>query len=88
MCGVISSDKILMVYCRTSRQRSNLVRTEDKEPTHVKLGVVARLKSQVGKARSNKDMAAMVTEFDQVTNRSTGRTITKVSVLDYTACRS
>lgn len=44
----------------------------------MKLGVVARLKNQVETAKSNKEMAAMVAEFSKVTNRSTGRTITKV----------
>ncbi|KAG5341636.1 hypothetical protein C0989_008615 [Termitomyces sp. Mn162] len=74
----LEDPSVFVAPTRTSRQRSDLVHAEDKEPTYVKLGVVARLKSQVGTARSNKDMAAMVTEFNKVTNRSTGRTITKV----------
>ncbi|KAF5382612.1 hypothetical protein D9615_002968 [Tricholomella constricta] len=58
---------------RTSRQQLQA----EKEPAHIKLGVVARLKNEVGTARSKEELAAMVAGFGKVTNRSTGRTITK-----------
>jgi casein kinase 1 len=50
----------------------------EKEPPHVKLGVVARLKTDVHYSQSNKALAAMVSDFAKVTNKSTGRTVTKV----------
>lgn len=50
----------------------------EKEPGHVKLGVVARLRRDVSVARNNEALAAMVADFGRVTNRSTGRTVTKV----------
>lgn len=52
-----------------------------KQPPHVKLGVAARLRREVAKAPNNGALAAMVEEFTKVTNRSTGRTITKVTYL-------
>ncbi|KAF9013477.1 CK1/CK1 protein kinase [Cyathus striatus] len=50
---------------------------QEKEPTHIKLGVVARLRKEVNCANSNKVLATMVADFGKVTNRSTGRTVTK-----------
>ncbi|KAJ8080622.1 hypothetical protein AAF712_003007 [Marasmius tenuissimus] len=71
---------------RTSRSKgasadeshnTNGTRTSDRERSNAKLGVVARLRSEVGDAKSNKRLADMVRDFGSVTNRSTGRTITK-----------
>ncbi|KAK7469176.1 hypothetical protein VKT23_003667 [Stygiomarasmius scandens] len=47
------------------------------EPANAKLGVVARLRREVGSARTNGRLAQMVQDFGNVTNRSSGRTITK-----------
>jgi casein kinase 1 len=66
---------------RTSRQRSaDQKLQQEKEPAHVKLGVVARLRREVQDATSNKALAQMVENFGQVTNKSSGRTVTKVSL--------
>jgi casein kinase 1 len=74
---------------RTSRQASFNEQVPEKEPTHVKLGVVARLRKEIPNAQSNKALAAMVADFAKVTNRSNGRTITKVmNVLIDGRCRS
>ncbi|TFK40583.1 kinase-like domain-containing protein [Crucibulum laeve] len=63
---------------RTSRTRSvNNEPIPEKEPAHIKLGVVARLKREVGQATNNKALAAMVNDFGRVTNKSAGRTVTK-----------
>ncbi|KAE9404021.1 CK1/CK1 protein kinase [Gymnopus androsaceus JB14] len=48
-----------------------------REPSNAKLGVVARLRKQVSNAKSNRELAEMVQDFGRVTNRSSGRTITK-----------
>jgi casein kinase 1 len=61
-----------------SRQPSFNEQVPEKEPSHVKLGVVARLRREVVHAQSNRALAAMVADFAKVTNKSTGRTITKV----------
>jgi casein kinase 1 len=63
---------------RTSRQHSFNEQVPEKEPSHVKLGVVARLRMEVYRCTTNKALAAMVSDFAKVTNKSTGRTITKV----------
>ncbi|KAF8908909.1 CK1/CK1 protein kinase [Gymnopilus junonius] len=62
---------------RTSRQHSFSELVPEKEPAHVKLGVVARLRQEVGKCQSNKALAVLVSDFAKVTNKSTGRTVTK-----------
>ncbi|PPQ65850.1 hypothetical protein CVT26_000784 [Gymnopilus dilepis] len=62
---------------RTSRQHSFNEQVPEKEPARVKLGVVARLRQEVGKCQSNKALAALVSDFAKVTNKSTGRTVTK-----------
>ncbi len=43
-----------------------------------KLGIVAKLRREVGTVYSNKQLATMVEDFGRVTNRSNGRTVTKV----------
>ncbi|KAG6856423.1 hypothetical protein H0H87_004642 [Tephrocybe sp. NHM501043] len=73
----LADPSVFVAQTRTSRPRSDLQR-EEREPAHVKLGVVARLKAQIGTVISNKDIAIMVAEFTKVTNKSSGRTITKV----------
>ncbi|KAG1743332.1 kinase-like domain-containing protein [Suillus paluster] len=47
------------------------------QPAHVKLGVVARLRREVGTASNNRVLANLVADFGAVTNKSSGRTITK-----------
>ncbi|GLB38475.1 putative protein kinase [Lyophyllum shimeji] len=73
----LEDPSVFVAPMRTSRPRSDIQKAEVKDPSYVKLGAVARLKREVGTARSNKEMAAMVAEFGKVTNNSTGRTITK-----------
>ena len=65
-------------YIRPSRERSFNELVPEKEPAHIKLGVVARLKREVGYSQNNKKLATMIADFAQVTNKSTGRTVTKV----------
>lgn len=48
------------------------------EPFNAKLGVVARLRREITSAKNNRELATMVQDFGRVTNRSSGRTITKV----------
>jgi casein kinase 1 len=74
---------------RTSRQPSFNEQVPEREPSHVKLGVVARLRREVVYAQSNKALAAMIADFAKVTNKSSGRTITKVmNTLIDERCRS
>jgi len=74
---------IYLHFTRTSRQYSFNEQVPQKEPAHVKLGVVARLRREVGQCSSNKALAALVSDFAKVTNKSTGRTVTKVTYLPY-----
>lgn len=67
---------------RQSRHSSFNEQVPEKEPSHIKLGVVARLRREVVLAQSNKALAHMVADFAKVTNKSTGRTITKVAPID------
>ena len=67
---------------RTSRSRSSNTSTEESEPLHIKRGTVARLRKEVKAVSSNRKLAGMVAEFGKVTNRSSGRTITKVGSYD------
>lgn len=62
---------------RTSRPSANQEDNMAPQPAHVKLGVVARLRREVGTASSNRVLANLVADFGAVTNRSSGRTITK-----------
>jgi casein kinase 1 len=61
-----------------ARSFNEPVPEKEKQPSHVKLGVVARLRREVGSARRSKELAVMVADFARVTNRSTGRTMSKV----------
>lgn len=58
---------------RSAKQEDNRA----PQPAHVKLGVVARLRREVGTASSNRVLANLVADFGAVTNKSSGRTITK-----------
>ncbi|KAJ6619462.1 kinase-like protein [Mycena sp. CBHHK59/15] len=73
----LADPSVFILPMRTSRQRSADKKLTEKEPTHVKLGVVARLRREVLVASSNRDLAKMVADFGQVTNKSSGRTVTK-----------
>ncbi|ESK94986.1 dual specificity kinase 1 [Moniliophthora roreri MCA 2997] len=61
---------------RTSRSKDKHDLGTDRRSS-AKLGVVARLREEVTHARNNRTLAAMVQDFGNVTNRSTGRTVTK-----------
>jgi len=65
-----------------TRSFSEPVLEEEKQPSRFKLGVVARLRREVGTARNNTELATMVADFARVTNRSTGRTVSKVIAFD------
>lgn len=75
----LSDPEVFVVPLRTSRLRS----TSDKEQIPVedsrqaRLDVVARLRKEVSNVSSNAQLAKMVADFGAVTNRSSGRTITK-----------
>ncbi|KAJ7069850.1 kinase-like domain-containing protein [Mycena amicta] len=74
----LADPSVFMVPMRTSRQRSSDKSIQqEKESAHVKLGIVAGLRREVQSARSNRELAQMVERFGQVTNKSTGRTVTK-----------
>jgi len=73
----LADPSVFITPLRNSRQKSDRQQGVEKEPSHVKLGIVARLRREVGTAKSNKEMATMILDFGKVTNRSTGRTITK-----------
>ncbi|KAJ8481744.1 hypothetical protein ONZ45_g15208 [Pleurotus djamor] len=75
----LSDPAVPVVPMRTSRSRSDnsSLPSEGKQLAHVKLGVVARLRREVGVADGTHALAKMIEEFGSVTNRSTGRTITK-----------
>ncbi|KAF7299076.1 Dual specificity kinase 1 [Mycena indigotica] len=78
LCKQLSDPSVFMLPLRTSKQRSSDKSIQqDKEPAHVKLGVVASLRREVQTARSNKELAQMAERFGQVTNKSNGRTVTK-----------
>ncbi|KIK07961.1 hypothetical protein K443DRAFT_672843 [Laccaria amethystina LaAM-08-1] len=62
---------------KTSQTRSFSEQVPEREPSHVKLGVVARLRQEVQFAPNNKALASMVADFAKITNKSTGRTVTK-----------
>ncbi|KAH9480462.1 Casein kinase 1-like protein 9 [Psilocybe cubensis] len=65
------------VFVTPQRHQSFNEQVPEKEPAHVKLGVVARLRREVMLVQSNKALAALVADFAKVTNKSTGRTVTK-----------
>lgn len=72
----LADPSIFVLPLRTLR---SVNREDDRapQPAHVKLGVVARLRREVGIASSNRALANLVADFGAVTNKSSGRTITK-----------
>lgn len=65
---------------RAPRTRKRTQMQTDKEqvpPSQVKLGILARLRREVGEMGSRRELARMVSEFSAVTKRSSGRTVTK-----------
>ena len=54
------------------------MRTRSREESQAKLGILARLKHDVRTARNNAALAAMVDDFSKATNKTSGKTITKV----------
>ncbi|KAF8809566.1 CK1/CK1 protein kinase [Phlegmacium glaucopus] len=73
----LDDPSVFIQPARPSRERSFNEQVPDKEPAHIKLGVVARLRREVVYSRNNKTLATMIADFAQVTNKSTGRTVTK-----------
>jgi casein kinase 1 len=73
----LADPSIFVEPLRTSRTSTNQEDSVAPQPAHVKLGVVARLRREVGTASSNRVLASLVADFGAVTNRSSGRTITK-----------
>ncbi|KAF8631803.1 hypothetical protein AX17_005018 [Amanita inopinata Kibby_2008] len=73
----LADPSVFIVPLRTSQSRSNNGSAEGKESWIAKLDIVARLRREVRGASSNRTLADMVAEFGRVTNRSSGRTVTK-----------
>ena len=76
----LADPSVFVVPLRTSRTRSadkEQQQVQPPEPRHVKLDVLAALRREIGTASGNKTLAKMVAEFGAVTNRSSGRTVTK-----------
>ncbi|KIM43398.1 hypothetical protein M413DRAFT_444226 [Hebeloma cylindrosporum] len=73
----LDDPSVFVKPARTSRHHSFNEQVPEKEPSYIKLGVVARLRMEVYRCTTNKALAAMVSDFAKVTNKSTGRTITK-----------
>lgn len=77
MCKQLGNPSVFIVPLRTSRSQSSHASAESSEPFNAKLGTVARLCRDVKAAPNNSALADMVAEFGRVTNKSSGRTITK-----------
>ena len=74
----LADPSVFIVPMRTSRKRNvDKEQLQELEPRHIKLGVVARLKREVVAGSGNKELGEMVADFGAVTNKSSGRTITK-----------
>jgi len=75
----LADPSVFIVPMRTSRSRtaSKDPMPLSEEPRNNKLGVVFRLKTDVRNVKSNKELARMVADFGAVTNKSSGRTVTK-----------
>jgi casein kinase 1 len=76
----LADPSVFVVPLRTSRTRSGDKEQQQllpPEPRHAKLDVLAALKREVGTASGNKALGKMVADFGAVTNRSSGRTVTK-----------
>ncbi|KDQ62390.1 hypothetical protein JAAARDRAFT_149241 [Jaapia argillacea MUCL 33604] len=84
----LADPSVFLVPLRTSRNRNGRNSAngnqqggdgeeEAPEPRHVKMNKLGALKRDVGVARNNREVAKMVVEFGAITNRSSGRTLTK-----------
>ncbi|KAF8917066.1 kinase-like protein [Mucidula mucida] len=73
----LADPSVFVAPLRTSKSRSSNASEGPAEPVPAKLGVVARLRREVGSANGNGKLAEMVEAFGKVTNRSNGRTVTK-----------
>lgn len=71
------ADPSIFVHPLRTLRSTNREDSQAPQPAHVKLGVVARLRREVGTASSNRVLANLVADFGAVTNKSSGRTITK-----------
>ncbi|EEB92730.1 hypothetical protein MPER_08719, partial [Moniliophthora perniciosa FA553] len=72
----LADPSVFIEPMRTSRSKDKPDSGADRR-SGAKLGVVARLREEVVYARNNRTLATMVQDFGNVTNRSTGRTVTK-----------
>jgi casein kinase 1 len=72
----LADPSIFVLPLRTLRS-ANREANQAPQPAHVKLGVVAKLRREVGTASSNRVLANLVADFGAVTDKSNGRTITK-----------
>lgn len=54
---------------------------DDGQLAKVKLNLLAGLRTEVRRARSNGELGALVEDFSRITNRSSAKTITKVRSL-------
>ncbi|KIJ62713.1 hypothetical protein HYDPIDRAFT_94209 [Hydnomerulius pinastri MD-312] len=74
----LADPSVFVQPLRTSRTRSTTTeKPAGPQPAYVKLDLVARLRREVVRAQDNRALAKMVADFGAVTNRSSGRTITK-----------
>jgi casein kinase 1 len=76
----LADPSVFVLPLRTSRTRSadkEQHQVLPPEPRHVKLDVLAALRREVTTASGNQALAKMVADFGAVTNRSSGRTVTK-----------
>lgn len=76
----LADPSVYIVPLRTSRRTTESEQShvlEPPEPRHVKLDVLAALKREVVGATNNQALAKMVADFGAVTNKSSGRTVTK-----------
>lgn len=77
----LADPSVFIMPLRTSRTRSSNKEQQNPAnpapPRHVKLDVLATLKREVAGASGNQALAKMVADFGAVTNKSSGRTVTK-----------
>ncbi|KAH7884986.1 kinase-like domain-containing protein [Phlebopus sp. FC_14] len=75
----LADPSVFVEPLRTSRTRSANHEKQPQlpQPGHVKLDVAARLRREVSRAPDNKALAQMVADFGSVTNKSSGRTVTR-----------
>ncbi|EGN98076.1 hypothetical protein SERLA73DRAFT_91290 [Serpula lacrymans var. lacrymans S7.3] len=73
----LADPSVFAVPLRTSRTRSTNQDVFQPPARHVKLGALITLRREVTTAPNNRALAKMVADFGTVTNKSSGRTITK-----------